>query len=365
MGSLRVTPSPLAESCVNAEDCGNRYKRAKELQLNTLQRSPVLCALKKITPRPLTSKFCPYLPSRWQETTTQETKMSTKRDIRQEVTDTIIEALESGTAPWVKGWSGGAAMDMPRNGATGRQYNGVNVLLLWISAHANGYGSNEWMTYKQTQGIGGQVRKGEKSTMVTFWKIVEKKDDAGEIIDRFFFLKHFNVFNRDQIDGLPVVEAPEVELTEAERHERTDALIEATGASISWGDARAAYSPASDSIRMPAIEQFDHEEQFYSTALHELTHWTGHKSRLGRELSTGFGGEQYAREELIAELGSAFVCAELGIDGRLQHAEYIGSWIKILKEDKGAIITAASKARKAADFLMAFEAQEVDVLEAA
>lgn len=279
-----------------------------------------------------------------------------KRDIKQEVTDRIVGALKAGTAPWVKGWSGGTAMGMPVNGATGRAYNGINVVLLWFSAQEFGYTSNEWMTFKQAKGLGGSVRKGEKATMVTFWKILTKEDEDGNE-KKIFFLRHYNVFNRDQIDGLTEVEVTE-EPTPAERHERADALIEGTGAKITYGSGQAAYSKLTDAIQMPAIEQFDHEEEFYSTSFHELSHWTGAKSRLDRDLSGRFGDQSYAMEELVAELSAAFVCAELGIEGKLQHAEYIGSWIKKLEEDKNAIFTAASAARKSSEFLTAFEADE-------
>jgi antirestriction protein ArdC len=280
-----------------------------------------------------------------------------KRDIKQEVTDTIVAALEAGVAPWVKSWTGGQSA-WPRNGSTGKSYNGVNVLLLEISAMQGGYASNEWMTYKQAAGMGGQVTKGSKGTTIIFWKIFKTEDKKTGEEKTVPMLRHYTVFNREQIEGLPepVVAEP---VSEAIRHERAEALINATGAKVAYGMARAYYAPATDSIGMPSIEQFDTESEYYSTHLHELAHWTGHASRLDRS------GGSYGHEELIAELGSAFVCAEIGVDGKLQHAEYIGAWIKNLKADKNAIFGAASRAKKAANFLLGFEAgQEEEELTA-
>jgi len=279
-------------------------------------------------------------------------------DIKQEVTDRIIAALEEGTAPWVKGWQGGNSAT-PVNGASGRHYNGVNVLLLWLEADSCAYTSNKWYTYKQAAGLDAQVRKGEKGTKIVFWNIIEKEDEKTGELKKIFFTRYYTVFNADQIDGLEV-EVP-VEVTPAERHARADALIVATQADVIYGRGRACYAPSFDRIEMPAIEQFEHESEYYSTHIHELAHWTGAKSRLDRDLSGRFGSASYAMEELVAELSAAFVCAEIGIDGKLQHAEYISSWVAKLKEDKNAIFTAASAARKASDYLTAFEEEAVEV----
>lgn len=283
-----------------------------------------------------------------------------KRDIYQEVTDRIVAALEAGTAPWVRPWQAGGD-DWPRNGGTGRRYNGINVFLLWMTAGAEGYSSPEWFTYKQAQAAGGQVRKGEKGTMVTLWKPIKvtKKDANGKAVkgsdgkvvkeDRLF-LKHFVVFNRAQIDGLPEPVAVE-EQPEPERHAAAEAFVKATGAAITHGGGRACYSPLADSIRLPELRAFDDAGAYYATALHELVHWSGHKTRLDRDLTGRFGDESYAAEELIAEMGAAFLCADLRIEGRTQHPEYIASWIKVLKDDKKALFTAASKARQAAEYM--------------
>ena len=276
-----------------------------------------------------------------------------KIDIKQEVTDRIVAALEGGTAPWVKNWNGGTALGMPSNLSTGNAYRGVNVPLLWMARADQNFTSDEWSTYKQAAAKGGQVRKGSTGTRIIFWRIIDKGVDENGKEQKMFLLRQYTVFNRDQIDGLPEVEV--VEVSEVERHARADAMIAAAGAKVAYGSSSASYSPTGDNIQMPAIEQFDDEGSFYSTLIHEHAHWTGHPTRLDRDLSGGFGSSAYGGEELIAELASAFVCATLGIEGELQHEEYIGSWIKTMKADKNALFGAMSKAAKAADFLTDFE----------
>lgn len=323
-------------------------------------------------------------------------KAKQTRDIYQEVTDKIVEALEAGTAPWVRPWdTQGAFMGfsigggyMPRNGSSGRFYNGVNVLLLWITASAKGYASNEWFTYNQSKAMGGQVRKGEKSTMVTLWKpihITETDTETGERKRKqVLIIRGYNVFNREQIDGLPeskyapkpVADKPEPkpEDTAHERIGEVEAYVANTGADIREDDTqgRAFYAIVEDYIGMPALRRFKDEGAYYSTLLHELTHWTGSNDRCEREFGKRFGDAAYGMEELVAELGSAFLCATFGIEGSLQHPEYIGSWIKTLKADKKAIITAASKAKQAVAFLDSTQpgaedadAEEVEETEAA
>jgi antirestriction protein ArdC len=281
-----------------------------------------------------------------------------KEDIKQQVTDRIVAALELGTAPWVQSWTGGKALGMPTNLSTGKAYRGVNVPLLWMARADRNFTSDEWSTYKQAAEKGGQVRKGETGTRIIFWRIIDKGVDENGNEQKMFLLRQYTAFNRDQIDGLPEVEV--VEVSEAERHARADAMIEAAGAKVSYGSSRASYSPTGDNIQMPAIEQFDDEGSFYATLIHEHAHWTGHPTRLNRDLSGGFGSSAYGGEELIAELASAFVCATLGIEGKLQHAEYLSSWISTMKADKNALFSAMSKAGKAADFLTAYEEVELE-----
>lgn len=288
---------------------------------------------------------------------------SAPRDIYQEVTDTIVAALElmqqdpKALAPWRKPWKGGAARGsgFPRNGATGREYNGLNVILLWATANARGYSSDCWYTFKQATEKGGKVRKGEKATLVTFWKqlrIREKDETTGETQNkRIPLLRYFYVFNADQIDGLPTPPPPAPRPI-LERLEEVEAFVAATGAR--WREVeqnRAYYAPGADEIVMPTLPQFESKEAFYSTLLHELTHWSGHSSRLNRDFSGRFGSEAYAREELVAEIGAAFLCARLDIEGSLQHPQYIANWLEVLKNDKKAIFGAASHARQATEFL--------------
>ncbi len=274
-----------------------------------------------------------------------------KRNLRKEVTDTIIKALEAGTAPWVKPWTA-ANSGLPMKQDTGQAYRGINILLLTLAGFA--FTSNEWYTFKQAKTRGGNVRKGEKGTMIVFWKMLKKTEEdpfTGEETEKIIpMLRQFVVFNRDQIEGLPELELEEV--PDFERHEEAEMTIAGSGASIKYGTNAAFYRPTSDSIGMPNREAFDNPESFYATSFHELTHWTGSKSRLDRDLHKGiFGGEEYAFEELVAEIGSAFLCAEHRIDGQLQHPSYIAHWIKGLKEDQNAIFRAAKLAQAAADLI--------------
>lgn len=280
---------------------------------------------------------------------------STKRDIYKEVTDRIIAALEEGCAPWVKPWSTeGCSTDIPINGATRRSYRGVNTMLLWLTQASIGYTSREWFTFKQVGELGGKVIRGEKATLVVFWKQIEVEDEESSepgATKTVPILKHFNVFNRDQIEGLP--DSPPPPVRNWAPIERAEAMVQASGASIAHIGSRACFMPGPDTIRMPAQGAFQNAGDYYATLLHELTHWTGHESRLARQYGKRFGDTAYAREELVAEMGSAFLCASLDLVGQLQHPEYINNWLSVLKDDKRAVFTAASHAQKAADFLHA------------
>ena len=270
------------------------------------------------------------------------------RDIYQEVTDHIVAALEQGVAPWAPSHTT-APLALPCNGATGRAYSGLNVLLLWIPGRA--YASAEWYTFNQARALGACVRKGERGTAVTFWReIVRRNPETGED-ERVPLLRRFVVFNRAQIDGLPKAPAAEAPRTAWERIEAAEALVRRTGARVTEDAARPYYLPATDGVHMPARDAYADREGFYADLLHELAHWTGHPSRLARPMCGAFGSPDYAREELVAELASAFTCAALGITGKLTHAEYLGAWLTILREDTRAIVTAAAAARRAADYL--------------
>lgn len=274
-----------------------------------------------------------------------------KRDLYKEVTDRIVAALEAGTVPFIKPWT--TTSGMPENAVTGRPYRGINVLLLSIAGQAAGYASDQWLTFKQALAAGVPVRKGEKATRIYFFKRLEVEEKTGEAEGAskvIPMLREYYVFNVAQLEGtLPNAKAIEPRAFVGDA--TVDAYLAATGAKISHGGDRAYYSSGSDEIRLPAREAFTSATSYYAVALHELTHWTGHESRMARTFGKRFGDEAYAAEELVAEMGAAFVCAGLGLEYTLQHAAYIASWIRVLKNDKRAIFTAASAAQKAVDYL--------------
>jgi len=282
-------------------------------------------------------------------------------DIYQEITNKIISQIEGGILPWVQPWQG-SGFSLPRNASTKKVYSGVNILLLWDALFSGNYATNIWLTFKQALAMGGAVRKGERGTTVVFTDtfVPKKEQEKTNLEDqrRIGFLKRFTVFNVAQCDNLP----PEliVSLPPASHRfpvESAESLIKANGAMFERGGDHAFYHPASDTIRVPTQEQFFEPINFYRTALHELTHWSGAKHRLNRDFSGRFGSEAYAREELVAEMGSAFLCANLGITPTVRHADYIGNWLTILKNDSRAIVSAASHASKASDYLLAFTNQ--------
>ena len=279
-----------------------------------------------------------------------------------EVTDRIIAELEAGRLPWVQPWGEARAeVGMPCNAGTGRRYSGINVLILWATLFERGYSSQRWLTYRQAQALGGNVRKGETGTTVCYAdRFTPRENDGaelplgdGEERRQVAFLKWFTVFNVDQCEGLGsgLVAGP-VALAEDQIVEIADDVIAASGVDFRTGGMEAFYMPAQDLVMVPARRAFFDEINAYRTWLHELVHATGHASRLGRDLTNPFGSEGYAREELIAEMGSAFLCAALGIVPTVRHADYIGSWLEVLREDNRAIFRAASAAGKAADWLL-------------
>jgi antirestriction protein ArdC len=279
-----------------------------------------------------------------------------------EVTARIIAELEEGRFPWVQAWSNAAASPgLPRNATTGRAYSGVNVLILWGAVIAGAYPNQGWLTFRQALAAGGCVRKGEQGVTVCyadrFTPEAEKQRSAeqGDAARAIPFLKRFVVFNVAQCDGLPEqysADAPS--LPERELVPIAENLISASGADFRIGGPRAFYSPSGDFVQVPPQPAFKHQIDFYRTALHELGHWTGHTSRLARSFGARFGNSAYAREELCAELASAYLCAALGIVPTVRHADYLGSWLAVLREDSRAIFKAASQASKAADYLLAF-----------
>lgn len=282
-----------------------------------------------------------------------------------EVTAKIIDQLEEGIFPWVRPWSKSlAAPGLPRNAVTQRAYSGINILILWGAVIEDGYPSQDWLTFRQAVAAGGCVRKGERGRTVfyadRFVPKAERESDAGsnesEDARGIAFLKRFTVFNVAQCEGLPGgLTAEPAALPERELHEHAEALIAATGADFRIGGAEAYYAPCADYVQVPPQPAFHHQIDYYRTALHELGHWTGHASRLARNQTGRFGSAAYAREELVAELASAFLCAALGIAPTVRHADYLGSWLAVLRDDNRAIFRAASQASKAAEFLLQFQ----------
>ena len=297
-----------------------------------------------------------------------------RTSLYQEITDKIIADLEAGRAPWVQPWGTAAAkatLAMPQNASTHRRYSGINVLILWGAVIERGFSSQSWLTFRQALGLGGNVRKSERGTTVVYADRFTPEDErrraaeTGEEAQAIPFLKRFTVFNTAQCEGLPdemMAVAPPVEtglvLPQAE------ALIRATGIDFRIGGARAFYSPTHDFVQVPPPQAYFEPINWHRTALHEVSHASGAAHRLNRDLSGSFGSKAYAREELIAEMAGAFVCASLGIVPTVRHADYLGSWIDVLREDDRAIVRAASAASKAADYLLAFQPDRVEPVDA-
>lgn len=286
--------------------------------------------------------------------------MTSRPDIYQTITNKIIAALEAGTPPWICPWAT-TGQAIPANLSSGRHYRGVNILLLNMQQMAHGYPLNRWLTFNQARALGGCVRKGETGSTVVFFKLLGcQAEDAAvhtasdapkrKVIP---LLRSFTVFNAAQVDGLPealgAVPAPAEGWSPVDAAE---AVLAASGAVIRHGGDRAFYRPADDIIQLPMASQFPKADAYYSTALHELVHSTGHPSRCHRPLLSRQHIEAYAFEELVAEMGSAFLCNHVGIKGELQHASYISHWLTALKSDKRLIFTAASAAQRAVDFLI-------------
>jgi antirestriction protein ArdC len=292
-----------------------------------------------------------------------------KFDVHQEITNRIVAAIETAgefRLPWIK--AKGGSMKRPVNIASAKPYNGVNIVSLWVAGLAADYPSHLWGTYRQWQERGCQVRKGEKSSLIVFYKKLEfeqTNDATGETeaAERLMARASF-VFNAAQVDGFQLeTDTPIPGEATFDPIERAERFAVATGAKIEEGGDMACYIPSLDMIRLPERRRFTGTpttmpvEGFYSTLCHELVHWSGAKQRLDRDLSARFGSESYAIEELIAELGAAFLCGDLGInpEPRADHAQYISNWLKVLKDDKRAVFTAASKASEAANWLIGQE----------
>ncbi len=287
-----------------------------------------------------------------------------RTDLYQEITDKIIAELEAGSVPWVQPWGTAAAkapLAMPLNASTRKRYSGINVLILWGAVIERGFAGQSWLTFRQALSLGAHVRKGERGTTVVYADRFTPEDErrraeeTGDTPGAIPFLKRFTVFNIDQCDGLSddiatVAPPPLPGLIEPQ----VDALIRATGIDFRIGGARAYYDPVHDFVRVPPPQAYFEPINWHRTALHETSHACGHASRLNRDLSGCFGSKKYAFEEIIAEISSAYVCASLGIVPTVRHADYIGSWIEVLRGDDRAIVRAASAASKSADYLLGF-----------
>ncbi|MFP7675135.1 ArdC family protein [Marivita sp. S0852] len=289
-----------------------------------------------------------------------------KTDIYQRVTDKIITDLENGVLAWIKPWSadnmeGRIVKPLRHNGEA---YSGINILMLWGAAFEQGFVSPTWMTFKQAKQLGANVRKGERGNAVVYANTItrtEEQEDGSEAIREIPFMKAYTVFNVEQIEGLPksYYEKPEAVIDPEKRIAHAETFFAKTGAELRHGGNRAFYSGGRDFVQMPFFESFKSPESYYATLAHEITHWTNHASRLDRDFGRKqWGDEGYAREELVAELGAAFLCADLGLtpEPSADHAAYIQSWLRVLKNDKRAIFSAAAYAQKAADYIHGLQA---------
>jgi len=287
-------------------------------------------------------------------------------DIYAIITNKIVADLENGVRPWMKPWSAGNAAERVTRPLrhNGIPYSGINIISLWLAAAAQGFDNPTWMSFRQAKELGGNVRKGEHGSLVVYANRITRteKDDNGEDVEREIpFLKGYTVFNALQCEGLPAQYTTTVSppvTTKPERIEHADAFFAATKFTIRHGGNRAYYAEGSDHIQMPPFETFRDAESYTATLAHESIHATKHKDRLDRDMGRKrWGDEGYAKEELVAELGSAFLCADLKItpEVRDDHASYIASWLKALNDDKRLIFTAAAHAQRAAEYLHALQ----------
>lgn len=288
-------------------------------------------------------------------------KTEARNDLYTQITNAIIEELEHGTMPWSRPWVSTTPPCRPFR-ANGEPYRGINILLLWLAAARRGFQSPFWITYRPASEIGGQVRRGEKGTPIVFFTTLTKLDEHKEAEDdekKFPCLKTYSVFNASQIEQLPeryfpALEKPNVPTFENSPIDAIESFFKNAGVQIEHGGDIPHYSPTNDRVQMPPLSAFRSAEDYYAILAHESIHWVGHPSRQPRKFpGRARGTQNYAREELVAELGSAFLCADLGLTRkpRPDHAAYIEGWLKVLRHDKRAIFHAASMAQKATDYL--------------
>jgi len=286
-------------------------------------------------------------------TTTKQNKTMTAMDA---FTERVLKDLSKGVMPWEKDWF----CSLPKNATTGKEYRGINILILSYLRAYKQFSCPAWLTFKQASSLGGRIKKGEKAAEIVFYDIVtrkgEKSDAQGEaVIESFPLLKVYHVFNLDQTEGLESLKEKHT-LKAVDPIEQGEKIMTESGVNISFnGLDKAFYSPATDRITLPPRDSFKSTQGLYNTVFHELTHATGHSKRLNRNFSTRFGSEAYAFEELVAELGGSFLSSHIGLSYNSAHSSYIASWLKVLKDDKQAIIHAASHAQRAVDFLLKIE----------
>lgn len=305
----------------------------------------------------------------------QPRRKAMRTNLYDDITNKIVGELEEGRLPWVQPWGAAdtsAPLAMPCNASSGRRYSGINILILWGAVVEKGFPGQGWLTFRRAQSLGGSVRKGQRGTTVVYADRFVPEDErkraleTGDTAYSVPFLKRFTVFNAAQCDGLP--EDVAVEIPQAEPgliEPKVEALIAASGIDFRIGGNRAFYNPAHDFVQVPPPQAYFEPINWHRTALHEMGHASGHRTRLDRDLSGRFGSEKYAKEELCAELTAAFSCASLGIVPTVRHADYIGSWLEVLRNDNRAIFRAASQASKASEFLLSFLPENAEMEAAA
>ncbi|MFN3669575.1 MAG: ArdC family protein [Brevundimonas sp.] len=286
-------------------------------------------------------------------------------DLYTRITDRIVAQLESGVRPWTRPWTASTSVSRPLR-HDGTPYSGVNVLLLWAEAAERGYSRSTWMTFRQALALGAHVRKGERGATVVYANqlVRSEPDETGEAVERRIpFLKAYTVFNVEQIEGLPAgfAPAPTPAVNPDRRIAHAEAFFRGCGVEVRHGGGCAFYAPGPDYVQMPPFESFRGADDYYATLGHEATHWTRHPSRLDRDFGRRrHGDEGYAREELVAEIGAAFLCADLGLalEPREDHAAYIASWLEVLRGDRRFIFTAAAHAQRAVDYLKSLQPED-------
>ncbi len=289
------------------------------------------------------------------------------KNLNEEITKKILSKLEHGVIPWRRPWRSFGSGAMPRNAISNRPYSGANVVLLWIDAADKGYDCPKWLTYKQALEAGGNVRRGEKSSQIAYIGNITRPDVQTGDLRSIPFLKGYAVFNLQQCDGLDhLINNTPRAINPGRRDELADEFIKMTGAEVRHGESRAYYAAKGDFINLPLFEAFSSAEGYYGTAFHELTHWAGAEHRLNRTFGKRFGDQAYSAEELVAELGAAFLCAEFGFDSMMldNSAAYINHWRSFLQSNERAFVVAASAASKATEFLRAKALETGDLLAA-